>query len=194
MPYRRPHRHHFPSHRNGERNEQEVHGSLCLWPGDVRVRYRADLHRELSLHGLQASVRRRDDNMVVVPETDFTVLSGSTKSFSYGPNTETCADQGLDRVFCTNCGSRVFTNNLKRLPWHGFRAGRHSRSPRRVVRPEERDLHVEPPGMGTAGRRPTVRPRALVDRSLQWRARYARFRGIARSARCRSAGPQGRDR
>src|SRR5262249_22458014 len=24
-----------------------------------------------------------------------------------------CADQGLDRVFCTNCGSRVVTNNLK---------------------------------------------------------------------------------
>jgi hypothetical protein len=50
---------------------------------------------------------------VVIPETDFTVLSGSTKSFSYGPNTETCADQALDRVFCTNCGSRVVTNNLK---------------------------------------------------------------------------------
>jgi hypothetical protein len=50
---------------------------------------------------------------VVVPETDFTVLSGSTKSFSYGPSTETCAGQRLDRVFCTNCGSRVFTNNLK---------------------------------------------------------------------------------
>ena len=47
-----------------------------------------------------------------VPETDFT-FSGPTKSFSYGPNTETCAGQGLDRVFCTNCGSRVFTNNLK---------------------------------------------------------------------------------
>jgi len=51
---------------------------------------------------------------IVVPETDFTVLSGTTKSFSYGPSTgETCAGQGLDRVFCTNCGSRVFTNNLK---------------------------------------------------------------------------------
>lgn len=47
-----------------------------------------------------------------VPETDFTVFSGNTKSFSYGPNTETCAGKGLDRVFCTNCGSRVFTNNL----------------------------------------------------------------------------------
>jgi len=33
-----------------------------------------------------------------VPETDFTVLSGSTKSFAYGPNTETCAGQGLERV------------------------------------------------------------------------------------------------
>ena len=31
---------------------------------------------------------------VVIPDTDFTVLSGSTKSFSYGPNTETCADRG----------------------------------------------------------------------------------------------------
>jgi hypothetical protein len=51
-----------------------------------------------------------------VPDTDFTVFSGSTKSFSYGPNTETCAGHGLDRVFCTNCGSRVFTNNLKDFP------------------------------------------------------------------------------
>ena len=50
---------------------------------------------------------------VAVPDKDFTVLSGNTKSFSYGPNTGTCADQGLDRVFCTNCGSRVVTNNLK---------------------------------------------------------------------------------
>src|SRR5262249_45546402 len=33
-----------------------------------------------------------------VPDTDFTVFSGNTKSFSYGPNTETCAGQGLDRA------------------------------------------------------------------------------------------------
>jgi hypothetical protein len=49
---------------------------------------------------------------VAVSDRDF-VFSGSTRSFSYGPNTETCAGQGLDRVFCSNCGSRVFTNNLK---------------------------------------------------------------------------------
>ena len=48
-----------------------------------------------------------------VPETDFAILSGNTRSFSYGPSTETCAGQGLDRVFCTNCGSRVVSNNLK---------------------------------------------------------------------------------
>ena len=41
------------------------------------------------------------------------MFSGNTKSFAYGPNTETCAGQGLERVFCTNCGSRLFTNNLK---------------------------------------------------------------------------------
>jgi len=51
-----------------------------------------------------------------VPDTDFTVLSGKTKSFSYAPNTETCAGKGLDRVFCANCGSRVFTNSLKDFP------------------------------------------------------------------------------
>src|SRR5262245_58010425 len=50
---------------------------------------------------------------VAVPETDFTVFSEHTKSFSYGPNTETCADQELDRVFCTNCDSRMISNNLK---------------------------------------------------------------------------------
>ena len=50
---------------------------------------------------------------VVVSAADFTLLSGHTKSFSYGPNAETCASQGLDRVFCTNCGSRVVTNNVK---------------------------------------------------------------------------------
>jgi len=53
---------------------------------------------------------------VVVPETDFT-FSGPTKSFSYPAadpaNPETCAGQGLDRVFCTNCGSRFVTNNVK---------------------------------------------------------------------------------
>ena len=100
---------------------------------------------------------------VVVPETDFTVLSGSTKSFSYGPNTETCADQGLDRVFCTNCGSRVFTNNLKDFPGTVFRAGRHCRSPRRVVPSAGRDLHVDPPAVDAAARPPTVRPRTQLN-------------------------------
>src|SRR5262249_43878709 len=49
------------------------------------------------------------------------------------------------------------------LPWHRFRAGRHSRSPRRVVRAETRDLHVEPPEVGTAARPPTIRPRAQLN-------------------------------
>ena len=58
-----------------------------------------------------------------VPDTDFTVFSGSTKSFSCGPSTELCAGHGLDRVFCTNCGSRVFTNNLKDFPGTVFVQG-----------------------------------------------------------------------
>ena len=55
-----------------------------------------------------------------VPYTDFKVFSGNTKSFSYGPNTETCAGKGLDRVFCANCGSRIVSNNLKDFPGHVF--------------------------------------------------------------------------
>ena len=54
--------------------------------------------------------------IALVPDTDFTFFSGTTKSFSYGPNTETCAGQGFDRVFCTNCGSRLVSNNLKDFP------------------------------------------------------------------------------
>jgi hypothetical protein len=56
----------------------------------------------------------------MVSEDDFAVLSGSPRSFAYGPNTETCAGQGLDRVFCEACGSRVFTNNLKDFPGNVF--------------------------------------------------------------------------
>src|SRR5262245_51944508 len=43
--------------------------------------------------------------------------------------------------------------------WHRFRTGRHARSPRRVVCAETRDLHVEPPDVGTAARPPIIRPR-----------------------------------
>ena len=57
---------------------------------------------------------------VLVPDTDFTLFSGTTRSFSYGPNTETCAGTGLDRVFCTNCGSRIVSNRLNDFPGHVF--------------------------------------------------------------------------
>ena len=53
---------------------------------------------------------------LAVPETDFTLLDGSTKSFHYDANSQTCAGEGLDRVFCPICGSRLYTNNLKSFP------------------------------------------------------------------------------
>ena len=56
----------------------------------------------------------------LVAEDDLTVLGGETRSFSYGPNTETCAGQGLDRVFCVTCGSRLFSNNAKDFPGQVF--------------------------------------------------------------------------
>jgi hypothetical protein len=47
-----------------------------------------------------------------VPESDFTLLSGSPKAFSY------VAESGkrLDRNFCPECGARVFTSNLESFP------------------------------------------------------------------------------
>ncbi|MFJ5282125.1 GFA family protein [Streptomyces parvulus] len=51
----------------------------------------------------------------LVSESDFTI-KGDTTSFHYPKNTETCAGNGLDRVFCAVCGSRVCTNNLADFP------------------------------------------------------------------------------
>src|SRR5262249_5513988 len=54
--------------------------------------------------------------------------------------------------------------------WHRFRAGRHPRSPRRVVRAKSRDIHVEPPEVGTAARPPTIRPQAQVNENATFGA------------------------
>ena len=47
-----------------------------------------------------------------VPADDFTLTSGQAKSFRY------TADSGmtLDRNFCPECGSRLFTSNLGAFP------------------------------------------------------------------------------
>ena len=47
-----------------------------------------------------------------VPESDFTLLSGSPKAYRY------IADSGqpLDRNFCPECGARLFTSNLGTFP------------------------------------------------------------------------------
>jgi hypothetical protein len=47
-----------------------------------------------------------------VPEDDFTLLSGKPKPFHYIAN----SGKGLDRNFCPECGSRVFTSNLESFP------------------------------------------------------------------------------
>jgi hypothetical protein len=47
-----------------------------------------------------------------VPEDDFTLISGEPKAFHYIAQ----SGKGLDRNFCPNCGSRVFTNNLESFP------------------------------------------------------------------------------
>jgi len=47
-----------------------------------------------------------------VPEDDFTLLSGKPKAFHYVAN----SGKGLDRNFCPECGSRVFSSNLDSFP------------------------------------------------------------------------------
>lgn len=47
-----------------------------------------------------------------VPQDDFTIVSGKPKAWHY------IAESGkaLDRNFCTDCGSRLFTSNLESFP------------------------------------------------------------------------------
>ena len=47
-----------------------------------------------------------------VPQDDFTLVSGTPKSFHYIAE----SGKGLDRNFCPNCGSRLFTSNLESFP------------------------------------------------------------------------------
>ena len=47
-----------------------------------------------------------------VAEDDFTLISGTPKSFHYTAE----SGKGLDRNFCPECGARIFTNNLETFP------------------------------------------------------------------------------
>jgi hypothetical protein len=47
-----------------------------------------------------------------VPQDDFTLASGSPKAYRY----IAASGKALDRNFCPDCGSRLFTNNLETFP------------------------------------------------------------------------------
>jgi hypothetical protein len=47
-----------------------------------------------------------------IPEDDFSLISGEPRSFHYTAQ----SGKGLDRNFCPNCGSRLFTTNLESFP------------------------------------------------------------------------------
>ncbi|WP_199272370.1 GFA family protein [Paraburkholderia acidisoli] len=47
-----------------------------------------------------------------IPESDFTLLSGTPKAFHYTAQ----SGNGLDRNFCPECGARLFTSNLAGFP------------------------------------------------------------------------------
>ena len=47
-----------------------------------------------------------------VPETDFTLLSGTPKGFWY----VAASGKRLERTFCPQCGARLYTRNLESFP------------------------------------------------------------------------------
>jgi hypothetical protein len=47
-----------------------------------------------------------------VPQDEFTVTTGKPKAFHYIAD----SGKGLDRNFCSDCGSRLFTSNLESFP------------------------------------------------------------------------------
>ena len=47
-----------------------------------------------------------------VPQDDFTLVSGNPKARHY----VAASGKGLDRNFCPECGSRLFTSNLESFP------------------------------------------------------------------------------
>ena len=78
----------------------------------VRVRYRSQFYRRLSLPGLQEGFRGEAATFFGVPEEDFRLISGEPKAFHYVAQ----SGKGLDRNFCPDCGARLFTNNLESFP------------------------------------------------------------------------------
>jgi hypothetical protein len=98
-----------------------------------------------------------------VPDTDFTVFSGNPNGFSSGPNTETCAGKGLDRVFGANCGFRVVSNNLKGFPGYVFvQEGTLDRLDGWSA-PKVEIFTWEPREVYAAAQPPPIRPRAQLN-------------------------------
>ena len=92
-----------------------------------------------------------------VPEDDFTLLSGKPKAFHYVAN----SGKGLDRNFCPECGSRVFSSNLDSFPKTVFvQLG----SLDRPDRAEARDVHQASPAVEYAAPPAAVRRDAALTR------------------------------
>ncbi|APR38704.1 GFA family protein [Paraburkholderia sp. SOS3] len=63
-----------------------------------------------------------------VPQEDFTLISGTPKSFHYVAE----SGKGLDRNFCPDCGARLFSSNLETFPGMVFVALGSLDEPERV--------------------------------------------------------------
>ncbi len=98
--------------RRSPSHAEEVHRSMCVQCSDVRVRHDPRLRRLVSLPRLQARLGGEAATFGGVPEGDFTLTSGTPKAFGY----TSASGKKLERVFCPECGSRLYTQNLESFP------------------------------------------------------------------------------
>jgi len=93
------------------------------------------------------------------PQGDFTLVSGSPKARRY----VAASGKALDRNFCPDCGSRLFTSNLESFPGLVFVMPGSLDKPE-LVAPKLENVHQAPPEVGEAARPAAVRQHAELNR------------------------------
>jgi hypothetical protein len=96
-----------------------------------------------------------------IPQEDFTLSSGAPKGHVY----VAASGKKLQRNFCPECGSRLFTSNLESFSGPCLRDARQP-GPARIDRAKARDVHQTPAEMGKAARHAAVRRHARLSEAV----------------------------
>ena len=101
-----------------------------------------------------------------VPQDDFTLVAGKPKAHHYVAE----SGKGLDRNFCPDCGSRLFTTNLDSFPGLVF-VMLGMPGPTRTDCAKAGNVHQAPPEVEQTARRPAIRQHAWLNRRRGGRRR-----------------------